>query len=70
MTSSQAAQIRPNLDWSSGLAASLKFQLDFVMHESQGSDGMASNPVALASMTDLLISLALRGAPQLLRPAG
>ena len=56
-------KFRPNLDWSSGLAASLKFQLDFVMHESQRSDGMASNPVALASMTDLLISLALRGAP-------
>jgi AraC-like DNA-binding protein len=56
-------KFRPNLDWSSGLAASLKFQLDFVMHEFQRSDGVASNPVALASMTDLVISLALRGAP-------
>jgi transcriptional regulator GlxA family with amidase domain len=56
-------EFRPNLDWSSGLAASLKCQLDFVMHEFQRSEGVASNPVALASMTDLLISLALRGAP-------
>jgi AraC-like DNA-binding protein len=56
-------EFRPNLDWSSGLAASLKRQLDFVMHEFQQPDGVASNPVALASMTDLLILLALRGAP-------
>jgi AraC-like DNA-binding protein len=56
-------KFRPSLDWSRGLAASLKFQLDFVMREFQRSDGVASNPVALASMTDLVISLALRGAP-------
>jgi AraC-like DNA-binding protein len=54
---------RPRLDWSSGLAASLKFQFDFLIHEFQRTDGVASNPVALASMTDLLLSLVLRGAP-------
>ncbi|QCI63676.1 AraC family transcriptional regulator [Phreatobacter stygius] len=56
-------EFRPNLDWSSGLAASLKCQLDLVMHEFARPDGVASNPAALASMTDLLISLVLRGAP-------
>lgn len=56
-------EFKPNLDWSSGLAASLKRQLDFVMYEFARPDGLASNPVALASMTDLLVSLALRGAP-------
>jgi AraC-like DNA-binding protein len=52
----------PHLDWSTGLAASLKHQLDFVMDEFQREDGIASNPVALASLTDLLVSLVLRGA--------
>lgn len=56
-------EFKPNLEWSSGLAASLKRQLDFVMHEFQQPDGVASNPVALASMTDLLVSLVLCGAP-------
>ena len=56
-------EFRPNLDWSSGLAASLKRQLDFVMIEFQQPNGVASNPVALASMTDLLVSLVLRAAP-------
>ena len=51
-----------NLDWSTGLAASLKRQLDFVMQEFQREDGVASSPVALASLTDLLVSLVLRGA--------
>jgi AraC-like DNA-binding protein len=51
----------PNFDWSTGLAASLKRQLDFVMQEFQREDGAASSPVALASLTDLLVSLVLRG---------
>ncbi|KFC64847.1 Transcriptional regulatory protein AraC family protein [Bosea sp. LC85] len=59
----QPLEFGSNLDWGSGLAASLKRQLDFVMHEFQRQDGVASNPVALASLTDLLISLVLRGAP-------
>lgn len=56
-------EFRPSLDWSHGLLASLKWQLDFVMQEFKRRDGMASNPAALASMTDLLISLVLRAAP-------
>jgi AraC-like DNA-binding protein len=56
-------EFRPSLDWSRGLAASLKFQLDFVMREFERPDGVAGNAVALASTTDLLIELILRGAP-------
>ena len=56
-------EFKANLDWSRGLAASLKWQLDFVMHEFQQADGVTSNPVAMASMTDHLLSLVLRGAP-------
>jgi AraC-like DNA-binding protein len=51
----------PTLDWSGGLAASLKRQFDIVMNEFGRPDGLADNPTALASMTDLLTSLALRG---------
>ncbi|WP_372623941.1 AraC family transcriptional regulator [Falsiroseomonas sp.] len=56
-------EFRPSLDWSCGLAASLKFQLDFVIREFERPDGIAGNAVALASMTDLLMALILRGAP-------
>lgn len=56
-------EFKPDLDWNSGLTASLKYQLDFVMHEFQRPDGVANNPVALASITDLLVSLVLRGTP-------
>jgi AraC-like DNA-binding protein len=55
-------ELRPHLDWSCGLAASLKFQLDFVMCEFGRPDGIASSAVALASTTDLLMTLILRGA--------
>jgi len=58
----QPLDFEPSLDWSTGLAASLKHQLDFVMQEFQREDGVASSPVALASLTDLLVSLVLRGA--------
>lgn len=50
-------------DWSGGLSASLKRQLDWLMDEFRRSDGVADNAVALASMTDLLITLALRALP-------
>lgn len=53
----------PGLDWSGGLSASLKGMLDFVMREFERTDGLADNPVALASATDLLMSLVLRGLP-------
>lgn len=50
---------RPDVDWSAGTAASLKRQLDFLVHEFHRPDGIASNALALASVTDLLISLTL-----------
>ena len=56
-------EFRPSLDWSCGLAASLKFQLDFVMREFGRPDGIADNAVALAATTDLLTALILRAAP-------
>lgn len=55
-------EFQPCLDWSSGLAASMKFQLDFVMREFGRPDGIAGNAVALATTTELLMALVLRGA--------
>ncbi|UPY37868.1 AraC family transcriptional regulator [Sediminicoccus sp. KRV36] len=52
----------PSLDWGHGLAASLKSQLDFVLQEFDRPDGIATNAVALASTTDLILTLILRGA--------
>lgn len=52
----------PGLDWTTGLGFSLKHQFDFVMQEFQRRDGVTSSPVALASLTDLLVSLVLSGA--------
>lgn len=51
-----------SLDWSNGLKASLKRQLEFITYELQQADGIVSNPIAFASTTDLLISLVLNGA--------
>ncbi|MBW4652272.1 MAG: AraC family transcriptional regulator [Kaiparowitsia implicata GSE-PSE-MK54-09C] len=59
----QPLEFKPDLDWGSGLATSLKRQLDFVMEEFQRHDGVANSPVAMASLTDMLIALVLRGAP-------
>lgn len=59
----QPLAFRPLLDWAGGLAASLKFQLDFLMREFDRPDGIADNAVALASTTDLLVALILRGIP-------
>lgn len=56
-------EFRLGLDWTTGLTASLKRQLDCVMHEFKLADGVTSNPVAMASMTDHLLSLVLRGCP-------
>ncbi|MBV1800079.1 helix-turn-helix transcriptional regulator [Siccirubricoccus sp. G192] len=53
---------RSALDWSSGLTASLKYQLDFIRSEFERPGGVADNAVALASTTDLLMALILRGA--------
>jgi AraC-like DNA-binding protein len=51
---------RSDIDWSRGLAASLKWQLAFLMREFERPDGVAGNAVALASMTDFIVTLALR----------
>jgi transcriptional regulator GlxA family with amidase domain len=56
-------EFRPSLDLSCGLAASLQFQLNFVMREFGRPDGIADNIVALAATTDLLLALILRAAP-------
>jgi len=54
---------KPAIDWNNGLAASLRGQIDFLMDEIKRQDGVADNPVALASLTDLMVSLVLRGIP-------
>ncbi len=56
-------KFKPRVDWTSGLAASLKSQINFLVHEITRGDGVADNPVALASMTDLILSLVLWGVP-------
>ncbi len=53
---------RSDIDWSRGLAASLKWQLAFLMQEFERPDGVAGNAVALASMTDFIVALVLRAA--------
>ncbi len=59
----QPLEFRTQMEWSQGLAASLKWQLAFLIQEFERPDGVAGNAVALASLTDFLITLALRGAP-------
>jgi AraC-like DNA-binding protein len=54
-------EFAPRVDWSSGLAASLRSQIDFLARDASRPDGVAANPVALASFTDLILSLVLRG---------
>lgn len=54
-------EFAPHVDWSSGLAASLKGQIDFLARDVTRPGGVAANPVALASFTDLILSLVLRG---------
>lgn len=56
-------EFQTSIDWSGGLASSLKWQLGFMMREFERPDGVAGNAVALASMTDLLVTLALRAVP-------
>ncbi|MGG5820599.1 AraC family transcriptional regulator [Falsiroseomonas sp. HW251] len=55
-------EFAPALDWTCGLAVSFKRQLDAVFAEFQSLDGVVDNPVALAAMTDLLVTLLLRAA--------
>ena len=56
-------EFQSEIDWSRGLAASFKWQLAFLMQEFERPDGVVNNAVALASMTDFLVGLALRAAP-------
>jgi AraC-like DNA-binding protein len=56
-------EFKPGIDWTSGLAGSLRGQIEFLMHEMTRRDGVVDNPLALASMTDLIVSLVLRGVP-------
>jgi AraC-like DNA-binding protein len=56
-------EFRSHVDWGQGLAASLRSQIAFLMRELERDDGLASSPVALASFTDLVFSLTLRGLP-------
>ena len=55
-------EFETEIDWRRGLAASLKWQLAFLMQEFERPDGVVGNAVALASMTDFLLTLALRAA--------
>ena len=54
---------RPDVDWTRGLAASLRGQIDFLARDISRPGGVAENPVALAMVKDLIISLVLRGLP-------
>jgi AraC-like DNA-binding protein len=56
-------EFTPLIDWTGGLAASLRGQIDFLIREATRRDGAADNPVALASLTDLIMTLVLRGLP-------
>lgn len=56
-------EFAPAPDWSRGLAASFRRQLEAVLVEFSSPDGVADNPVALAATTDLLVALLLRAVP-------
>lgn len=53
----------PGFDWTSGLAASLMGQFAFLTQELARPGGVQDNPVALASFTDLIVTLLLQGIP-------
>jgi AraC-like DNA-binding protein len=59
----QPLAFTPGLNFTSGLAASFKRQLDAVFAEFERADGVADNPAALAATTDLLVTLLLRAVP-------
>lgn len=54
---------RPAIDWGRGLAASLGGQIDLLLRELGREDGIADNPAAWASCTDMLTHLVLHGLP-------
>jgi AraC-like DNA-binding protein len=51
----------PGIDWTSGLAASRRAQIDFLVQDTARPGGAADNPVALAAVKDLIVTLMLRG---------
>lgn len=53
----------PGIDFSSGPGASVLRLLDLFAHELAQPDGLASNPLALASFTDLWVHTLLHGLP-------
>ena len=54
-------EFESHVDWSVGLAVGLASQVEFLMREMTRSGGIAENPLAMASMTDLIHSLVLHG---------
>jgi hypothetical protein len=54
---------KSTVDWTSELAASLRGQIDFLTGEMARQGEVTENPVAMASMTDLVVSLVLRSIP-------
>lgn len=53
----------PRVDWAGGIAASLRWQIDFLLQEVERSGGVLDSRVMLASVTDLILSLVVRGLP-------
>lgn len=56
-------EFRMEVDWNAGLAASLRRQIGYFTAEMRRPDGLATNPVALASLTDLLLQTLLLALP-------
>lgn len=56
-------EFAPGFDWTGGLAASLMGQFAFLTQELGRPGGVADNPVALASFTDLIVTLLLHAIP-------
>jgi AraC-like DNA-binding protein len=54
---------KSTIGWTSGLAASLRGQIDFLTDKMARQGGVTDNPVAMASVTDLVVSLVLHGIP-------
>ena len=51
------------LDWDRGLGGTLQRQIAIMLAEFGCPDGIATNPVALASFTDFIVQVILRGLP-------
>lgn len=56
-------EFRTAVDWGSGLAVSLRRQLSYFAVELRRPDGLATSPVALASLSDLIIRTVLEALP-------